>query len=1062
MTQNNDRNVSQILATIEKELGYSSEKLPGRFRRAATEAGQTLPPQQLITWAQEGLALANCTEPLSVEVAGEYFQTSPKVLATVPFANFLDWIKGGKTLCRTYPGLTVAYIKSSPETLPILPKESIEVWAEIGRSLFKNNPESIALTRSFFAITPDLLQSLSLSRIERLTLFLNRLAKTSYDLANECLNTAPGVFVRLEPDEQIPFINLALTLVRTHPQGATRLFVKGAEVVTKIEKVQQKTFLSLVTKIAGNSARRALSFFFNSSRIFSEIDISLHSRLLRWSEDILSISPAASIEFLNNFPVILTRVNEPGLERWVAEGIRILRQNQDAGVAHFTLESLDEESLGQLYARVDLEDINRLLLIYCQAMAGTKIQIRSIEGPGERTVGWIHRDRPTTDGSTIFVPSSIGKYHSERENFDWYKVAVTHQVGHIEFGSYNFSFEKEASLFTNRRQRLSARTGAGRLDIVRFFSIFDDIQLSLDIFTIVEDARIDHILKQEYAGIRNVYRWIEQESRSRRPLPSSLPMREAFLELLIRTSLDDEPQVVPATFRDQFQSALPILRQVQSRQASVEDSAEATIRLYEIISTIPNQRLAESQWDTPDTNEPKIVTDGKIPDQENQEDVVIESDLETPYTAPAEVEFRGIFNPEFIQLLQQIQEAPDYIDSDPLTLTPEEIEISNVLRGEVFTSGLYVTDLPVTANTNETAAAKPDEDQVESKNAKFAGSIPGSEEGESFYYDEWDHWASAYRPQWCRVQEKTLAEGETDFFDETLARNSLLANQIKKQFEMLSPELHQKQNRLYDGEGLDLNAVIEAIVDRKAGQIPDEKVYWKRRKIVRDVAVIFLIDMSSSTADIINNTEEEDDDFADLYFARFEALMRSRADRARGSSKGPRQVIDIAKESMVLMINALEATGDCYGIYGFSGHGRENVEFLVVKDINEGFSPAVKKRIDRVRPRHSTRMGPAIRHASSKLAAHDAKTKILFLVSDGYPQDEEYGRDNNDKEYALHDTRMALIEAKRMNITPFCLTIDIAGYDYLKKMAPDIGYEVVNDVESLPERLPILYRRLTA
>ena len=107
-------------------------------------------------------------------------------------------------------------------------------------------------------------------------------------------------------------------------------------------------------------------------------------------------------------------------------------------------------------------------------------------------------------------------------------------------------------------------------------------------------------------------------------------------------------------------------------------------------------------------------------------------------------------------------------------------------------------------------------------------------------------------------------------------------------------------------------------------------------------------------------------------------------------------------------------------------------------------------------------MGPAIRHACSKLEASEAKTKILFLVSDGYPQDKDYGRDSNDREYALHDTRMALVEAKRKNITPFCLTIDIAGHDYLYEMLPDIGYEVVNDVETLPQRLPLLYRRLTS
>ena len=170
----------------------------------------------------------------------------------------------------------------------------------------------------------------------------------------------------------------------------------------------------------------------------------------------------------------------------------------------------------------------------------------------------------------------------------------------------------------------------------------------------------------------------------------------------------------------------------------------------------------------------------------------------------------------------------------------------------------------------------------------------------------------------------------------------------------------------------------------------------------------------------------------------------------------------VEKESLVLLIGALETIGDRYGIYGFSGYGRDNVEFFVIKDIEKDFSETVQGRIDKVSPLHATRMGPAIRHATSKLEVQDSKTKILILISDGRPQDQGYGRDSMEKDYAIHDTKMALLEAKRKDITPFCLTVDKAGQDYLKRMCHDIGYEVVWNIESLPKRLLSLYRRLTA
>ena len=105
-------------------------------------------------------------------------------------------------------------------------------------------------------------------------------------------------------------------------------------------------------------------------------------------------------------------------------------------------------------------------------------------------------------------------------------------------------------------------------------------------------------------------------------------------------------------------------------------------------------------------------------------------------------------------------------------------------------------------------------------------------------------------------------------------------------------------------------------------------------------------------------------------------------------------------------------------------------------------------------------MGPAIRHAISKLEKVQSKTKLLFLIIDGLPQDRGYSREGVEKEYAVHDTKMALTEAKNKDINAFCLTVDKNGHDYLKTMTQDMGYEVLDDVKDLPERLLDLYRSL--
>jgi len=224
--------------------------------------------------------------------------------------------------------------------------------------------------------------------------------------------------------------------------------------------------------------------------------------------------------------------------------------------------------------------------------------------------------------------------------------------------------------------------------------------------------------------------------------------------------------------------------------------------------------------------------------------------------------------------------------------------------------------------------------------------------------------------------------------------------------------------------------------------------------------VVFLLDMSASTAEAIEETSRPSEDWDPPDDPR-QYLNWLKARREEGTRRSYKRIIDVEKESAVLLIRALETIGDAYGIYGFSGYGRENVEFYVIKDLFEEFSDKVKRRIDRINPLHATRMGPAIRHATSKLEKQDSRTKVLFLISDGRPQDRGYSREGVEKEYAVHDTKMALTESKRKGIITFCLTVDKGRHDYMKTMCQDMGYEVLSNIKALPKRLPILYRQLT-
>ena len=442
---------------------------------------------------------------------------------------------------------------------------------------------------------------------------------------------------------------------------------------------------------------------------------------------------------------------------------------------------------------------------------------------------------------------------------------------------------------------------------------------------------------------------------------------------------------------------------------------------------------------------------------------------ESDYEQVRDVDYRGQFKPETVQLLSQLRASRDESaegGGEPLSqealeellASSAEVDMQAAEGDAQDAGGEFAENMLKEAGL--TAPRSPDTGQGPLTHVEEGGGPLDATEPETFVYDEWDFRADDYKPNWCVVRQKGMAEGDPTFYGTTLQSYGSLVNQVKRQFEMMTPEMFKKVRKLEDGEEIDIDDVIEAVVDIKTGAGPSEKLYWKRNKVQRDVAVVFLLDTSASTAEAIEDTRKAADDWqAPDDPVEYMTWLRNR--RGDGMRRSYKRIIDVEKEAVVLLINALESIGDQYGIYGFSGYGRENVEFYTVKDISEALSQSVKNRIDRIAPLHATRMGPAIRHATSKLDGQDARTKLLFLISDGRPQDRGYSREGVEKEYAVHDTKMALDEARDKDINAFCLTVDKSGHDYLKYMCQDMGYEILENVYELPQRLLYLYKRLT-
>ena len=310
------------------------------------------------------------------------------------------------------------------------------------------------------------------------------------------------------------------------------------------------------------------------------------------------------------------------------------------------------------------------------------------------------------------------------------------------------------------------------------------------------------------------------------------------------------------------------------------------------------------------------------------------------------VEFRGDFQPELAQLMTELrmQEQDEMSQAQGEPLTQEQLQelLENsaeldlqATEGEIQeSSGMFADNIMKEAGAN--MPQSPDDSQGPFVHVDEEGGELETAEPETFVYDEWDFRAEDYKPRGCIVRQKTMQEGDPAYFGNTLNEYGTLVTRIRRQFEMMVPEMFRKERKLIDGEDIDIDDVIENMVDIKTGSSPDEKFYWRRNKVQRDVAVAFLLDTSASTAEAIDEGKNKQDDW-DAPDDPVEYMVWLRTRRGEQMRRSYKRIIDIEKESMVLLINALEAIGDIYGIYGFSGYGRDNVELYTVKDLQEHF-----------------------------------------------------------------------------------------------------------------------------
>lgn len=817
----------------------------------------------------------------------------------------------------------------------------------------------------------------------------------------------PREFWRLRSAERTLLLR-ALYSCSATPEWTQQLYCKLPPAVAPLARLERERLLLLCERSLAAAPAAWEGVASAAGALLRSLAPAQRMRALALLERVSCVFPAATPVLLAQLPRLLEEASWQTLESWADYGLQLAAQNHPAALAFFACES--RTSVRVLHASstaVELQDVRGWLLKYLRMLAGRQASVRTTMPPSLRP-----SFEPEASEGEVELPERIDWFPTYEDNVRVYQWLAVQLAGRWEHGTYGTAGEPAPSW-----QRALAESPP---------------ELNLDEwFSLAETYRVARATERSYAGWAPQQRALAGACVARwREVPGGGAI-SWFDRVLAWLLSGEEARDVPGIDAETARLLARVLAPLARPEATVETSlAIARALAEEFARSAEEAGEFEGSAETPSY---LVVADLLEGDEAPPLPASGESRVD-PSRAPAGEEWEAQWTVE-----DTTPEAGGQaLDPEALRALIEsgaDLHLQQGRGAEVPSLGLYIRDLLEKLPLEQRRELRQlfANDSASAAKRRF---LEPRVRGREFFYDEWDYHIQDYRRQWCRLVELPVEGDAGEFFLRTLEEYAALLPQVRREFQKVRCEQYRFVRGLESGEDIDWNAVVDARADLRARRTPSSKLYRSRQREERDVATLFLLDMSASTDEP--------------------------ADQGSLSGRNGRRIIDIAKEALVLMAAALEEIGDAYAIYGFSGHGRQNVEFYLVKSFREGLSSAVRGRFGALEPKRSTRMGAAIRHAVEKMSAVSARSRQLILLSDGFPQDFDYGQDRRSNTYGLRDTTMALRECEAAGIVPFCVTVDRAGHDYLREMCPSSRYLVIDDIAALPRELPKIYQRLVS
>lgn len=648
---------------------------------------------------------------------------------------------------------------------------------------------------------------------------------------------------------------------------------------------------------------------------------------------------------------------------------------------------------------------------YLNARSGQAISVRPLQEIPRSPISC--QSISCTDGKKIFLPAEMELGATVKENEIYYRLLAGLELAALEAESFDFDLIRwqrnwtlsESAVAESDKNRQAGPPATFKFsDYYAFFALFRHPDLAEKLFNLAELTRIRGFLERYYPGFS---RRAELITGALPPLTEVASAGEKLAYYLyVKMVLgwapaDDIRANISLGSLAELNGLLKAAESLRGSEAAVAAAADWVVEAYPQIENL-----------LPATADRDGFVKFAFPFQRR-----LRFDL--VYLAHQESEKKShLWRDELAEYGLEVDKSllKNILNDESLELTPELLkgllERSGNLRNR---AGTKLKKLPPGIDLKELFPE-----------AELSGAAADrSEPVPTFWYDEWDYRLNDYLKNHVKLLEHRQVAGDDIFYQQAISENYGLIHRIRHNFELIRPEAIQILRHWPEGDAFDYDALLEYAMDRKMRITPNDRLYRKRLKVDRDVAVFVLVDLSSSTRKPVQD----------------------------GSGKS---ILAVEKEALVLFCEALERVGDAYALAGFSGSGRLATEFFYLKDFDESLNDEIKGRIGGIRPEKNTRMGPAIRHAAKELKEYPARVKLMIILSDGLPNDQDYSN-----EYAIADSRSAIRESRSAFVYVHAITVNAVSSAHFDNLYGDVHHTVIADVKQLPDKLPRIYRALT-